>query len=426
MADLKAVILAGGLGKRLESVNKYIPKPMTLICGKPVLERQVEMLKKEGVKEFVFIVGHLSEKIEEYFKDGSSLGVSISYYKETEPLGTAGALFHLNLKEDFLLCNGDLIFNFCLEEMVKFHKGKKALATLLTHPNNHPYDSTLLSVCEGECVTELIPKDNKPFAYSNLCNAGIQIVSPELLRLYDFSGKADFDKDIIKPAIKTGRIYSYKCAEYVKDMGTPERLKATENDIKSGLVEAKYSKNLQKAIFLDRDGTINIHKGYITDPKDMELIPGAAEAISKFNSAGYLVIVVTNQPVIARGECSFETLAEIHNRMETLLGEKGAYVDAIYFCPHHPDGGFAGEIKELKIRCDCRKPAPGLLLKAQKDFNIDMSKSFMAGDSIRDIEAGQRAGCVAVYLKKSENDSLCPDINSYNSLFEFSENVNKP
>ena len=167
--------------------------------------------------------------------------MSISYYVENEPLGTAGALFKLGLNEDFLLCNGDLIFNFSLPEILSFHKDKNALATLLTHPNSHPFDSTLF-LTDGDVITGVLPKENKPFAYSNLCNAGIGIISPRFLEMYSFDGKADLVKEVIAPAIKTGKIYSYKTFEYVNDMGTPDRLKAVENDIKNGIVSKKHKK----------------------------------------------------------------------------------------------------------------------------------------------------------------------------------------
>ncbi len=418
---MKAVILAGGLGKRLESVNKSIPKPMTLICGKPVLEHQVEVLKREGITEFIFVTGHLSDIIEDYFGDGSALGVSISCFRETEPLGTAGALFRLGLTEDFLLCNGDLIFDFCLSKMVSFHQHNNALATLFTHPNSHPYDSTVVCTDDRGCITGFFTGNNKPELYQNLCNAGVQIISPELLGLYSVNGRADLDRDVIMPAVKTGRIYSYKSAEYVHDMGTPERLLSAERDMKSGAVSRGNRTNRQKAVFLDRDGTVNRLRGFITAPDEIELLDGAAEAIAYFNSIGYLVIIVTNQPVIARGECTEQELRNIHNRLEMLLGEKGAYTDGIYYCPHHPDSGFEGEIRELKISCSCRKPEPGLLLRAGEDFNIDMSESFMVGDSMRDIEAGKKAGCRTVLLSDEPTDNADGEHMTFSSLSAFSE-----
>ena len=129
------------------------------------------------------------------------------------------------------------------------------------------------------------------------------------------------------------------------------------------------------------------------DIEDFELIPGATEAIKKINNSGYLAIVVTNQPVIARGEVSFDQLELIHHKMETLLGAEGAYIDGLYYCPHHPHKGYPGEVKELKKECECRKPKPGMLIRASEDFNIDLSESWMIGDGENDILCGRAAGC---------------------------------
>ena len=198
-----------------------------------------------------------------------------------------------------------------------------------------------------------------------------------------------------------------KTPEYIKDMGTPDRFYETERDIKCGLVHNRNLKNKQKAIFLDRDGTINKMVGFITKPEQFELIPGVSEAIKKMNKAGFLVIVVTNQPVIARGDCSFEELQMIHDKMETELGKEGAFVDAIYVCPHHTDKGFEGERPEYKCNCDCRKPKPGLLLQAARDFNIDLSESYMIGDSERDVDAGKNAGVKEAFkILENEANSL--------------------
>lgn len=416
---MKAVILAGGFGSRMGDICLNTPKPLIEILSKPILSHQIDALKKEGITDFLIVTGYLAEKIEDYFGDGQKFGVNISYYREETPLGTAGALFRLNLQEDFLLCNGDLIFDIDLCSMLNFHKAKGALATLFAHPNNHPQDSMVLQADNNNRIIDLHPKKEKPEFYPNLCNAGIQIVSPELLKMYNYTEAADFDRDVISPAINTGRIFAYRSSEYVHDMGTPERLAQTEKDISSGMVQTRNKHNLQKAIFLDRDGTLNTHKGYITNPSDIELTDGAAKSITTFHNLGYLVILITNQPVIARGDCTVEELEKIHNRLEMLLSENGAYLDCIYYCPHHPDKGFKGEVTELKIQCDCRKPAPGLIFKAQKDFNIDLSKSYMVGDSITDAEAGANAGCVSVLIGRKNNK----DYLSFDSLHDFSNHL---
>jgi D,D-heptose 1,7-bisphosphate phosphatase len=144
--------------------------------------------------------------------------------------------------------------------------------------------------------------------------------------------------------------------------------------------------------------TINVSKGFISKAKDLELLPGAAEAIRGINNSGYLAIVITNQPVIARGEASLEDLEEIHNKLETDLGRAGAYLDDIFFCPHHPDKGFPGERPEYKIDCSCRKPKPGLFFQAAKKYNIDLSQSYMIGDEEKDREAANAAGCKPVRI----------------------------
>lgn len=412
-----AVILCGGFGKRMGKASESLPKPMTEIDNKNILSYQIEALKKEGIKSFLFITGYLGEKIREYFGDGSDFGVSISYYNEKEPLGTAGALLKMNFEEDFLFINGDIIFDFSLKKMLDFHNKNKALATLFTHPNTHPYDSTLIKADKCGRVKAFVSKNEDRSGCGNLCNAGIQLVSPELLKLCEKQGKADFDKDVIRPAVETGRIYSYKSFEYAKDMGTPERLLQVSADIRSGKVKSSRKDMKQKAVFLDRDGTVNVHKGFIVSENQIELTSKIADGISLLRSQGYLVIVITNQPVVARGDCTFEKLEEIHNRLEQLLGMDGAYLDGIYFCPHHPDSGFENEIKQLKIKCDCRKPQPGLILKAAEDFNVDLSKSFMVGDSPSDIGAAVNAGCIPVFIgNQAANEK---DVLHFTSVYDF-------
>ena len=272
----------------------------------------------------------------------------------------------------------------------------------------------------------------KPLSYKNRVNAGLHVIDPAILSMININPnsigtedengltiKIDLDRQLLKPLSGKGSMFCYDSPEYVKDMGTPERYKDVCLDYENGIVDGKNLSHKQKAVFLDRDGTINKYVGFLTDIDDFELIDGVAEAIKKINSLGYLVIVITNQPVIARGELSVEELGEIHNKMETLLGQKGAYIDGIFYCPHHPDKGYEGEIKEFKINCDCRKPKPGMLLQAKADFNIDLEQSFMVGDSENDIKAGKAAGCKTVLINKG---SFGQDYTLHN-LSEFVEKV---
>ena len=400
---MKTVIMAGGKGTRISSIASDIPKPMIRIGDKPVLQLEIESLRKQGFQDFIITISHLGYVIQDYFKDGSDFGVHIEYFNEEKPLGNAGALFELKdqLTEDFLLINGDVLFEFDANRFVNYHKEKGGLVTLFTHPNSHPYDSGLIIADEEKCVLKWLAKeDERPSYYRNRVNAGIHILSPEVLRERPDKEKIDLDRDILKPLCGKGVMFAYDSSEYVKDMGTPERYKEVSEDLLSGKVERRSLSNKQKAIFLDRDGTINKYVGFLRGIDQFELTDSSAEAIKTINRSDYLTIVVTNQPVIARGEVSFEQLDEIHKKMETLLGKEGAFIDGLYFCPHHPDSGFEGEVKELKIDCDCRKPKPGMLLQAAKDFNIDLSQSFMIGDSDNDMAAGSAAGCKCIRIDR--------------------------
>ena len=413
---MKVVIMAGGKGTRISSVASDIPKPMIKIEGKPVLEHEVECLRDQGFTDIIITVSHLGDVIIDYFGDGSGIspitkrpfGVHIEYYFENEPLGNAGALFKIKdkLTSDFLLLNADAVFDVDFNRFVAFHRKHGGLVTLFTYPNSHPYDSGLIIADKSGVVNQWLAKEDvRPKYYQNRVNVGLHVIAPAVLEQSDIVAekvgvmdengkpvKVDLDRQLLKPLAGTGKMFCYDSPEYVKDMGTPERYYSVCDDYKAGRVSGKNLKNKQKAIFLDRDGTINKYVGFLRNINQFELIDEVSEAIKKVNASGYLAIVVTNQPVIARGEVSFEELEEIHRKMETLLGEKGAYLDSIYYCPHHPHKGYEGERPELKIDCKCRKPKPGMLVKAAQDFNIDLSQSWMVGDGENDIKAGQNAG----------------------------------
>ena len=415
---MKTVLMAGGKGTRISSVATDIPKPLINIEGVPVLKREIMCLRDQGFTDLILTVSHMADQIIEYFGDGSRLGVCIEYFVEEQPLGNAGALFKLRdkLTDPFLLLKADAVFDIDFDRFVEFHKSKGGLVTLFTHPNSHPYDSgVIVAGVDGSVERWLTKEDARPQWYQNRVNAGLHVINPAILGLSgidaervgkaDENGKivkVDLDRQLLKPLCGTGEMFCYDSPEYVKDMGTPDRYEAVCADYAAGRVQAKNLKHKQKAVFLDRDGTINRYVGFLREIDEFELLPGVAEAIKKINASGYLAIVVTNQPLIARGEVTRDELQEIHNKMETMLGQTGAYLDAIYYCPHHPHRGYAGEIPELKIECSCRKPKPGMLLKAAEDFNIDLSQSWMIGDGENDIKAGKTAGCKTALIGEGD------------------------
>lgn len=407
---MKTVIMAGGKGTRIASVASDIPKPMIPVSGKPVLEHEIECLRGQGFTDLIITVSHLGHIIINYFGDGSKFGVHIEYFVEETPLGNAGALLRLKeqLTEDFLLLNADAVFDIDFNRFVGFHRKHGGLATLFTHPNNHPYDSGLIVADEAGRVTRWLTKeDDRKGYYRNRVNAGLHVLSPKLLDQVFDTPKVDLDRQILKPLAGTGEMYVYDSPEYVRDMGTPERYVAVCRDFEEGKVQARNLKNKQRAIFLDRDGTINEYVGFLRDINDFRLIEGVSDAIKRINQSGYLAIVVTNQPVIARGEVTVPQLNEIHNKMEMLLGADGAYLDAIYYCPHHPHKGYEGEIPELKIDCDCRKPKAGMLRRAAQEFNIDLSQSWMVGDGENDLLCGQNGGCKTAMIGEDPRADVC-------------------
>lgn len=398
-----AVLQAGGKGTRLvELTRDEIPKPLLKIGGKPMIQWQIENLKKYGIQEFIIIVGYLGEKIQEYFGDGNWLDVNIQYIKEETPLGSGGALYYLKeqlFDKNFLMVFGDVMFDINLIKMIDFHEKKESLATLLVHPNGHPQDSDLIIINEENCVIGFDSKENeRNYWYDNCVNAGIYVLSGKLLKGILKPSKIDLEKDLLLPLIKERRIYAYRTPEYVKDIGTVSRFNLAEEELKKGLWEQKNLENTQKCIFLDRDGTVNIYKGLISKEEQLELEKRAAEAIKLINTSGYLAILVTNQPVVARGLCEIKDVEKIHKKLVTLLGEEGAYLDDIIFCPHHPDKGYPGENKTYKVECSCRKPQTEMIDIMIEKYNIDRKKSYMIGDTTIDIQTGINAGLNTVLV----------------------------
>lgn len=397
---MKALIMAGGKGTRLTEITKnLLPKPMVELNGKKLLEYAIENLIEYGITEIFLSIGFMHEVIEEYFSK-KKYPVKIHFIVEDEPLGSGGALYLIKdqLDDDFVVCNGDALFNINIKKMLDFHKSNNSIATLFTHPNYHPYDSDLIICDDNNKVLKIDKKGTvRDYYYKNNVNAGFFIINPKALYYFDTLKKVSMENDFIATLLADGKnVFAYKSTEYIKDVGTPERYFNAINDLNNNLPEKKNPKNKQKALFLDRDGTINVYKGFLNHSDKFELIEGVADAIKLINKSEYLTIIISNQPVIARGECTFEEQENIFKKLETLLGKEGAYIDGYYYCPHHPHSGYDGEIKELKIECDCRKPKIGMLKQAEKDFNLDLQKCIFVGDTDTDVKTGKNAGITTI------------------------------
>ncbi len=414
LKNIDVVILCGGLGTRLRSILPDKPKILASFDKRMLLEIILEGLEKQGFKKVILCTGYLGGKIKSWVKKSYKGSLIIKLSEEKEFQGTATALKKAadKIKSDlFFVINGDQLYDINYGKMLDRHLRDKPIATLAVHSNDHPHDCDLIITDGNNRIRQLLPKDRPPDNdYPNLVNAGIRICSRKVLSILSSWEKtpSDLDKDVLAQVITNGQpISAYRTSEYIKDIGTPEQYYKACRYHRNGLVALKNLNRPQKAIFLDRDGTINICRkdSFIISPAQLQLIPGVPSAIARINESPYLAICVTNQAGIARGLYSEETLRKIHSRMETLLGRENAYLDRIYFCPHHPESGFRGEIKKYKVKCNCRKPAPGMILQAQKEYNIDLSQSWMIGDDIRDIQLGQTAGVKTILVKTGANKS---------------------
>jgi len=416
---MQAVILAGGKGTRLRARLGELPKPMVSVCGKPLLERQIEMLRSQGFCDVLMLLGYNPHKITDYFGDGLDFGVRIRYVTEQFPLGSAGAVLAAfdRLDDRILVLYGDTALNVDLQRFQDVHSARGADASLFAHPNDHPHDSDLMEADESGKILAFHSSPHPPGRdYPNLVNAALYIIEKRALQPWrTLKPPLDFARDLFPLMAKAGQsLFAYRSREYIKDAGTPERLEQVENDLRSGRIASSSFRTPGRAVFLDRDGTINEEVNRVSEPSQFRLLPGVGPAIRRLNRSGYAVVVVTNQPVIARGDCSEETLREITNKMDTQLGEAGAYIDALYYCPHHPDKGFPGERAELKFACSCRKPKPGLIESACRDMNLDPGASWLIGDSDIDVRTATGARIRSILVEtghagRSEMADCVPD-----------------
>ena len=415
----QAIILAGGFGKRLEKIFPNIPKPMVQLFGKPLLQYQLELCRQYGFNDIKILLHHKASVIQEYFGNGSKLDLNIDYFIEDQPLGTAGAVLNIydHLDDHFIVIYGDTYLNVDLDCFFKSHIDQDADATLFIHPNNHPHDSDLVEVDDNNYIKAFHSYPHKEgFWYNNLVNAALYSFKKEsLLRHKNSVIRQDFSKDFFPQLLRENKkLFGYASCEYIKDMGTAERIHNVENDIstkKHIRLQKKFKKN---AIFIDRDGVINEEQGLVSHEEQLILIDGVSKAIRKINDAGIIVIVITNQPIIARGDATEDSLRLIHNKMETILGRDGAYLDAIYYCPHHPDKGFDGEVSRLKFKCNCRKPEIGMIEAACKEINIDLDNSWFIGDSTTDIMTARNASLKSILVEtgfagKDKKYDVVPD-----------------
>ena len=390
---------------------------MIPVGGKPLLEHQVELAKSHGASDILVFACYRPDLIESHLGDGSRWGVKIGYVIEREPLGTAGAVLAGmdRLADRFVVIYGDTMVNVDLQRLWHAHEISRADATLLLHPNNHPLDSDLVEMDADSWIRAFHNRPHPGARYfQNLVNAGLYVLEKKTVeqfrsvstatpaRSVPHSGATvlDFGKDVFPGMLRAGaKLLGYNSPEYIKDIGTPQRYDRVCAEYAAGVVQRSSLATRQRAVFLDRDGTLIHDKNCLRTADELELIPNVPEAIRELNHHGWRAVVVTNQPVIAKGWCTEVELQRIHNKLETLLGQEHAFLDRIYFCPHHPEAGFEGERPELKIQCHCRKPLTGMIERAAADLNIDLKESWLIGDTTTDIQTAKNAGLRSILVR---------------------------
>jgi histidinol-phosphate phosphatase family protein len=402
----QAVILAGGKGTRLKERLGDLPKPLIDVDGRPLLWRQLKKLEEFGFEEAVVLVNYRADRIESFLAS-SGLKLRTRVVDDGDPRGTAGAVLTMahTLEECFLVVYGDTLFDVDLDRFEGFHRRNAGAVTLFLHPNDHPEDSDLVEVDEDRRVIDFHAYPHPAGSwFPNLVNAALYFVEKKgLLPYRGLPPPLDFAKDLFPKMLADGQIIAgYVSSEYIKDLGTPARLDKAVSALQRGLVERSSYRFPQRAVFIDRDGTLNEERGHIRRPEDLEVFPFVGAALKRLNEGEYRAVLVTNQPVVARGEASAADLRRVHARLDAEAARSQAFFDAQYVCPHHPDAGYAGEVAALKVDCECRKPKPGLILRAIADMNIDPRRSWFVGDSTADFGAAEAAGVRSIGVRTGQ------------------------
>ncbi|MCR5107067.1 MAG: HAD-IIIA family hydrolase [Lachnospiraceae bacterium] len=418
--DLQVVVLMGGLGTRLKDYTKECPKSLVDVNGKPFFDYQLKLLKAAGFRKYLFLIGYKADMIEEYYGDGSDRDISITYcYDGKELLGTGGAIKRAldHLEEDFLVTYGDSFMDIDYEETIYRYftgkaQGKRAVMTILK--NNNTLDKSNVVAKDGNIL--LYDKMNRTEDMEYI-DYGVCIYERSLFEEYNESDK--FDVAIIQNRLSLkGQLAAHEVTRRFYEIGSPPAL----NEFRE-YSDKRFNKKV-KAVFLDRDGVIN-EIVYNDDteqldspqkPEEFKLLPDVVEALSIFKKKGYYIFIVTNQPGAAKGKSRLSTLYDINTGFVNDMKKEGIELEAVYMCPHYPKRQKYTKEDYLIKECECRKPKPGLILKAGKTYNIDYENSYMIGDSFTDVKAGRAAGVKTIFLGDLKCDAckkLCdiePDI----------------
>ena len=369
----QAVILAGGQGTRLRPLTESVPKPMVQVGGKPFLEYQIEQLRDQGFERVVLLLGHLPDVVRDYFGVGRRWDLSIEYSVTAvdDDTGRRIKLAEPLLERHFLLLYCDNYWPMHFAAMWRFFVEKNVAAMITVYRNRDAYTRSSVRV-EDDGMVSVYDKLGTASGLNGV-EISYAILSKSVIDL--LSGENQLFETTVYPELATRR----QLAGFVSDhryysVGALHRLPLTEEFFRR-----------KKTVILDRDGVLNqkpARAHYVRDWNEFVWLPGALDALRLLHENDYRVIVVSNQAGVARGAMSQTALAELHARMRHSVEAAGGEIAGIYTCPHDWDEG-----------CDCRKPAPGMLFAAQRDFHLDLTRCCFLGDDERDASAAERAGC---------------------------------
>jgi histidinol-phosphate phosphatase family protein len=397
---VKALLLAGGLGSRLRPLTDVIPKCLVPIGSRTLLDYWVECLVKAGISEARINTHAHAGRVREYIGSINSTGqLRLVESHEPELLGSAGTVVaNADLAEsadEVVIIYADNLSDIDLRPLIAFHRQHGDPLTMVLFRAANPRACGIAELDGEGRIVSFVEKPERPT--SDLANAGLYVVNAAAYREIVAMGAFDLGFDVLPKFV--ARMRGWVWGGYYLDIGTHEALERARRDVAAIFPDqAATSRGSHRpAIFLDRDGTLIKHVHYLSDPALIQLLPGAAEALTRFRRAGFTCVLVTNQSAIGRGMLTEERLDQIHTEMNRQLAACGATIDAIYHCPDVP----AGDDRTVVENSD-RKPGPGMLLRAAADLKLDLEASWMIGDLISDVLAGQHAGCRNVLLESGQ------------------------
>ncbi|WP_428489684.1 HAD-IIIA family hydrolase [Rhodopila sp.] len=397
----QAIILADGKGTGRRSVLGDLPKSLADVGGTPLLGNQLRLLARHGFDDVVLLVGHGANQVRDWLAGPQRPPIRVRLLDDG---GTAAEVLAAlpDLAVEFAVLYGDTMLDVDLARFWDWHAADPAAAgSLLVQPNDHPRDCDLVEQDSAGNILRFHPPPHPPGAWlPNLVDAALYILRRDALAVWrNADPPLDFAKDLFPRMLSAGaRLRGYASPEYIEDAGTPARLDKVRRAFADGAVSRAGLAQPRPGVLIDRDGTLNRDVSHLHRAEGLEVFPGVGAALRRLNRAEWRTAVVTNQPVLARGQADEAALRRIHARLDTELAVDGAYFDRYYHCPHHPDAGVPGEVAALKIVCDCRKPAPGLVLRAASELNLDLAASWFIGDSTADLGAADAAGVSAILV----------------------------